>query len=250
MEDKKEQAAMDQKRQEAIAANRIILFANQKGGAGKTTLCAMFANHLSALGFPVAVLDADTQQTFYRRRKTDLRHVGDNKKPPYNVQAINIDGRQSTRGILAVAKNMKGTVLIDSPGSLTQEGLVELVPNCDVIICPYHYDLNTIDSTTVFLSIVFRILLATKGARPKFIFISNNNDPRVGKSNELRVWKATDEFFAKYGKVAPPINSHADIQHRWTTFDNSGVNELFYKACFDFLVQEIYDIEPKEDDHE
>ena len=37
----------------------IITFANQKGGVGKTTLCALFASYLVSKGHSVAVFDTD-----------------------------------------------------------------------------------------------------------------------------------------------------------------------------------------------
>ena len=49
--------------------NKIIVFANQKGGVGKTTLCTLFANFLASKGIPVTVIDCDTQQTIFEKRK-------------------------------------------------------------------------------------------------------------------------------------------------------------------------------------
>lgn len=58
----------------SVKDNKIILFANQKGGVGKTTLCGLFANYLAVnQRVPLLVIDADPQQTFYGRRKDDLR---------------------------------------------------------------------------------------------------------------------------------------------------------------------------------
>ena len=54
--------------------NKIILFArNIKGGVGKTTLCATFANYLRMDGKKVVVVDADLQQSLAFHRQDDLK---------------------------------------------------------------------------------------------------------------------------------------------------------------------------------
>ena len=59
---------------DSVKDNKIILFANQKGGVGKTTLCGLFSNYLSVIReVPLLVVDADPQQTYSNRRKDDLR---------------------------------------------------------------------------------------------------------------------------------------------------------------------------------
>ena len=49
----------------------VIIFGNQKGGVGKTTLCTLFANHLAAMGKKTFVVDCDNQQTISEKRKVD-----------------------------------------------------------------------------------------------------------------------------------------------------------------------------------
>ena len=49
----------------------IITFANQKGGVGKTTLCALFASYLVGKGHSVAVFDTDPQQSIVKKRASD-----------------------------------------------------------------------------------------------------------------------------------------------------------------------------------
>ena len=44
--------------------SKIILFSNIKGGVGKTTLCAHFAEYLSMKGVPVVAVDADIQGSY------------------------------------------------------------------------------------------------------------------------------------------------------------------------------------------
>ena len=58
-----------------LTDNHIVLFANQKGGVGKTTLCALFANYLDNKNVPLLVLDADIQQTLKDRRDDDLKQL-------------------------------------------------------------------------------------------------------------------------------------------------------------------------------
>ena len=36
--------------------NKIVIFSNIKGGVGKTTLCALFADYLIEHGFPAFVI--------------------------------------------------------------------------------------------------------------------------------------------------------------------------------------------------
>ena len=52
--------------------NKIILFTNIKGGVGKTSCCALFAQYLCENGYPVKVLDADIQASLSRHREREL----------------------------------------------------------------------------------------------------------------------------------------------------------------------------------
>ena len=52
-----------------------IIFASKKGGTGKSTLCAMVANHLARNGKKVAVIDGDNCSTLTWRRKSDMKQL-------------------------------------------------------------------------------------------------------------------------------------------------------------------------------
>lgn len=227
-------------RQSSVNTNRIVLFANQKGGVGKTTICGLFSNYLSnTRGIPLLVVDADPQQTFSSRRKDDLRRQ---EKVPYNVQSVTIKNPSSTRVIMQNMRTLKGTTIIDTPGSLTQEGMLELLANADYIICPYHYDLNTIDSTRAFTLAVLRLRQAHPQIKAKFIFFCNKYDMRVGKGSELQAWKIVDEYFKKFGVLAPRIGNYADLE-RYNTVSNSDKADKLTRRCFDFIYRTIYNIE-------
>ena len=219
--------------------NRIVLFTNQKGGVGKTTLCGLFANYLSAIRkVPLLVIDADPQQTFSGRRKDDLRRQED---VPYVVQSMTIKNPENTRTIMQNLRTLPGTTVIDTPGSLTQDGMLQVLINADYIICPYHYDLNTIDSTRAFILAVFRLRQAHPQIKAQFIFVCNKYDVRVGKTSELKAWKIVDEYFQKFGILAPRIGSYADLE-RYNTIGNNDKVAKHTKGCFDFIYKTIYNI--------
>ena len=52
--------------------NQIVLTTNQKGGVGKTQICATAATLFVQHNIPVVVLDADVQQSLSRHRARDL----------------------------------------------------------------------------------------------------------------------------------------------------------------------------------
>ena len=62
-----------------------ILFASRKGGTGKSTLCAMVANHLASNGMKVAVIDCDNCYTLTWRRKSDMKILPEGENPKYPI---------------------------------------------------------------------------------------------------------------------------------------------------------------------
>ncbi len=139
-------------------------------------------------------------------------------------------------------RTLPGTTIIDTPGSLTQEGMLQLLINADYIICPYHYDLNTIDSTRAFLLAIFRLRQSYPQIKAQFIFVCNKYDVRVGKNSELKAWKIVDEYFQKFGILAPRIGSYADLE-RYNTIGNNDKVAKHTKRCFDFIYKTIYNID-------
>ena len=106
--------------------NIMITFANQKGGVGKTTLCTMFADYLAAKGESVLVVDFDRQQTIYSKRKEDVEKYR-GVRLPYTVQPFDIKDTNNVREFLtSLREGYKGIVLMDTPGNLSQQGLVPI----------------------------------------------------------------------------------------------------------------------------
>ena len=57
--------------------NKIIAFANQKGGCGKSTLCLLLANYLAWKKKSVCIIDTDIQQSLVLQRKDDEEFLDD-----------------------------------------------------------------------------------------------------------------------------------------------------------------------------
>lgn len=158
---------------------------------------------------------------------------------------MTIKNPENTLTIMKNLRTLPGTTVIDTPGSLTQDGMLQLLINADYIICPYHYDLNTIDSTRAFILAVFRLRQTHPQIRAQFIFVCNKYDVRIGKGSELKAWKIVDEYFQKFGILAPRIGSYADLE-RYSTIGNNDKVAKHIKRCFDFIYKTIYNIDDNE----
>ena len=69
--------------------NKKIVFANQKGGVGKSTLCILFANYLASKGKDVCIIDTDLQKTILMQRRKD-KLIYEGEEEPYNVQDFDV----------------------------------------------------------------------------------------------------------------------------------------------------------------
>ena len=134
----------------------VIIFGNQKGGVGKTTLCTLFANHLAAMGKKTLVMDCDNQQTISEKRKMDLKK-NPKAKILYNVQTFNIANVENANKLMAELRKIDGVVLIDSPGNLAQQGLIPLFVNADYVVCPFQFEPTSVNSTITFILFIRKL---------------------------------------------------------------------------------------------
>ena len=69
--------------------NRKIVFANQKGGVGKSTLCILFANYLAWKKHDVCIIDTDLQKSISMQRRKDME-IYEGVEEPYTVQGFDV----------------------------------------------------------------------------------------------------------------------------------------------------------------
>lgn len=217
--------------------NRKIVFANQKGGVGKSTLCMLFANYLAFKRKDVCIIDTDLQKTILMQRRKDSTVFGDQEEP-YSIQDFDIDDPTAVQQLMESAAQVEGYVLFDSPGTVSEDGLVPMFVNADYIICPYEYEEKTLDSTGVFIQVMNQLRQSYPQMKAKLFFVPNKIDVRIGTSEEMRMWKQTDEIFANYGKVTPRVTSRATLK-RINTFELTNQQRDAVKDAFDYLIKQM-----------
>ena len=221
--------------------NRIIVFANQKGGVGKSTLCMMFANYLANLGEPVAVIDADLQQTIFEQRQSELANAS-SEDVPWDVVSVDTTDLSKVESAMQMATTFPGTILVDVPGNISDDNLLPIYTDADYIISPITYHPNVVASTKKFASIMEQ-LKEGLGASFKMWFVPNMIDDRKKHNlEELKhnAWLALHQ----HGEILTRINNRAWLERTSTlTLNSQQLGSVQF--AFDRIVKEIEDYEEK-----
>ncbi len=219
--------------------NHKIVFANQKGGVGKSTLCMLFANYLAWKKQDVCIIDTDLQKTIMMQRKKD-REIYEDMEEPYTVQDFDVQDPELMQQLMESASQTEGFVLFDSPGNVSEDGLVPMFTGADFIICPYEYEEKTLDSTGTFIQVINALRQTTPEMNARLFFVPNRIDVRIGTADELRMWKQTDAIFKQLGSVTPRITARASLK-RINTFEITAPQRDAVKAAFDFMIRRMKD---------
>lgn len=199
------------------AKNKIIVWANGKGGTGKSTLCILFAHDLTKNGRPVAVVDADLQQSIFELRQQDLVQNGKGAEDaPWDVIWADSRRADNIKNVMSTIKSFPGTILIDAPGNLDNDNLVPIYDNADLIVCPFKFQQIMINGTKLFADAITSVF-----PDKRLIFMPNMIDRR--KSIEDAQKERDEEY---------------DIQHRykgsWLT------REVPRRKCFERISTLFY----------
>ena len=199
--------------------NKIIVFANQKGGCGKSTLCLLLANYLVYMKKNVCVIDTDIQQTLVQQRKDDVEFLEDDKMP-YSIQGFDIVDPETMQQLMDNAKTYNGYVLIDCPGNMKEDGLIPILTQADYIVCPFRYDQKTLSSTGTFVNIL-RALCSKLGYREVPILFAPNNVVRKGNIEEKKMWREVAKTFSMLGTLLDAVPGRAALEKTNTYEINS-----------------------------
>lgn len=206
----------------------IIAFGNQKGGAGKTTLCTLLANYLSIeKNAPVLVLDMDVQQSLVNLRKRDAIQHHD---MPYPIQKMHLTDYGKYRSQI---NNSEAFVLIDLPGTLNDEGMRNILQDADYIICPFRYDFISVVSTLDFTDVV-NVYAPSKTTNKEIFYIPNIVKTQVNYEQQQK----TNDLLSEKGIVTASIADRVSLQRLKThalTFEQKEIVE----ATFGFIYNHV-----------
>lgn len=182
-----------------------IVVANQKGGAGKTTIAMLLANYLTSRNKEVLVLDMDFQRSIVSRFEEDKELFSDQQR--YEVIGIDMDQYPSLKPSFDSLED--GGVIIDLPGKIDDQHIVPIIEDADIIICPFRYDKITFESTLVFVQVVQHIK-----PNARLIFIPN----AIKSTARYETKKQVDDYLKNIGKVTNMFPERIGFQ-RVNTFE-------------------------------
>lgn len=175
---------------------RVIVFASQKGGSGKTTLSGHIAVHAEAAGAgPVAVLDTDPQGSLSewwnaRAAEAPLFARTSLSSLEQDLEALRADGVK--------------LAIIDTPPAITS-AIRRVVAVASLVVIPVHPSPHDLRAAAASVELV-------EGLERPFIFVVN------GASARARITADAAVALSQHGTVAP-----VTIHHR-TDFASSMID--------------------------
>jgi len=205
----------------------IILFANQKGGVGKSTLAVLFSNYLAlAKNRSVTVYDMDFQRSLYN--KAQAAQILENE-PLYEVRAAEL--KQFDTIYKNANKEKEHIHVIDLAGKMDDDNLIPVLKKSDLILCPFCYDEYSVSSTIEYSFVISKI-----NPDKKLVFIPN----RVKSNVKYQTLESVQEALKNFGPVAGSISERIDFQ-RITTFDIPatiiGVIEPIFESIYNEYIE-------------
>ncbi len=205
------------------AAPHFIVFANEKGGTGKSTTAVHSAVALAAAGRKVAAIDLDTRQRtlgrYLENRAASIRRLGVDLPMPA-FETFDPDKDNDLEGLIARMSQSVDILLIDTPGR-DDAFAREVMLRADTLVTPINdsfVDLDLIGQVdpetykvrrpSFYAELVWnsRTQRATTGATVDWVVLRNRMQ-YVEARNMRRVGKALDDLSRRVGfRVIPGLS--------------------------------------------
>ena len=219
--------------------NKIIVFANQKGGAGKTTNCVLLGNTLIEHKHPFVLIDGDPQRSIVKKHEQDHERFPD-LEPLYQIYAGDLDNEQRTVELVNAMREEDYDFVVDTPGNLSLEGMLPLLFAADAIITPIQLEKTCINSTNSFIETLLMCAKETGTENiPPIYFIPNQYNKGWGRKDELQERQKDLDYYNGIGRVTPKVPNAAEIQRYNTLFMTDRQKEIL-APCHNFLLERIY----------
>ena len=171
---------------------KVIAVANQKGGAGKSTIATNLAVMFAADGRKVLLIDADTQQN------TSLRWHADRAQYEENVTPIDVCGL-TARNLLPSTQSFRkqyDIIVIDGGARITAEAHAA-VGAADFLVVPVKAVKADVDSTATFLEVVAQNMEIRSDLKAGILINEVNERTLLAKTmlDELRAFEESFGIF-------------------------------------------------------
>jgi chromosome partitioning protein len=182
---------------------RVIVFASQKGGSGKTTLCGHIAVQAMLTGHgPVAIIDTDPQGSL--AQWADER---ENDQPAH----IELDLANLRNGLIEARTAGFKLVCVDTPPLLTRE-ISKGLSFADLVVLPTRPSPHDIRSVGVTVDMV-------EWHKKPLVFIINGATPKARITSDAAV------ALSQHGTVAPCF-VHNRVDYAASMIDGRTVMEV------------------------
>jgi chromosome partitioning protein len=226
---------------------KILSFANQKGGEGKSALTKLSAGALSMAPFnlKVLVIDADTQGSIIAHRNRDIATLGDEYKFPYDVEFSFPDKLPDLITKLK-KENKYNVVFVDMPGRGYGDDINILLSCLDIAIVPIAKGDEDTDASLDFLENLKKHndeREKLKYPKLSLYILYNKFDNTANAKASVEIFEAIKEEFGIEEKIlflpiredfqnySPKTNTSILLELKGKQGHKKDTYELFFEFC-------------------
>lgn len=218
---------------------KYLAFGSMKGGVGKTTLNSIIANYIhNSTDKTVVVLDSDdSQQSLSKLRSMDILDNEDVNESSYPL--ISVSSKQVSTFCIENLDGEVDYVIIDLPGNINQDGVLEVYSILDYLFIPTRLDVLDVSATIDFINnsvVKINQLRESENFKPLVVTGCINNIDK--RSVEYREYKEQGssyitELIPFIGTVLPHSNVFSREVNTFKEFKHKIKSDLIKHFCQD-----------------